>query len=106
MRPRARPQPRPGLPPRGRAPPHPHTTLVKLPSPSVGAAPRYRFADASGSKAVMEPHERVVASEMSRRRFGRMALVALGLVGTGAASALGACSSGDDSAGGDLASES
>jgi hypothetical protein len=61
----------------------------------------------------MESHERVVAPQMTRRRFGRMALVALGLVGTGATSVIGACSSGDDdpagdddSAGRDLASES
>jgi hypothetical protein len=55
----------------------------------------------------MESHERVVASMMTRRRFGRMALVALGLAGTGATSVLAACSSGDgdDSAGGGLASE-
>jgi hypothetical protein len=48
----------------------------------------------------MESHERVAAPQMSRRRFGRMALVALGLVGTGATSVLGACSSGDEGSGG------
>jgi hypothetical protein len=49
-----------------------------------------------------------VRTGMTRRRFGRMALVALGLAGTGTAtSVLSACSSGDDDrADGGLASES
>jgi hypothetical protein len=52
-------------------------------------------------------HEAVSGTRMTRRRFGRMALVALGVTGTGATSVLAACSSGDDddSATGGLASE-
>jgi hypothetical protein len=64
----------------------------------------------------MESHDRAgragaPITPMTRRRFGRMALLALGVAGTGATSVLAACSSGDDdggddrSAGGGLASE-
>jgi len=57
----------------------------------------------------MESHERVVAATMTRRRFGRMALTALGVAGAGAGatSVLAACSSGGDGdpAGGGMASE-
>jgi hypothetical protein len=46
----------------------------------------------------MESHERVQASRITRRRFGRMALIAVaaGAAGTGGTSVLAACSSGDD----------
>jgi hypothetical protein len=51
--------------------------------------------------------DRVAPPTMTRRRFGQMVLVALGVAGTGVAPVLAACSSGDDddSADGGLATE-